>query len=40
MVFFSTDFAQTAAKLRMSPCLGEHELLAVDHDFHQFPLKI
>jgi hypothetical protein len=24
----------------MSPCLGEQELLLVDHVFHQFPLKI
>jgi hypothetical protein len=40
IVFFSTDFAQSAAKLWMSPCLGEQELLSVDHVFHQFTLKI
>jgi hypothetical protein len=39
-MFFSTDFAQIAAKLLMSPCFGEQEVLAVDHVFHQFPLKI
>jgi hypothetical protein len=40
IVFFSTDFAQIAAKLWMSLCLGEQELLAVDQFFHPFPLKI
>jgi hypothetical protein len=40
IVFFSTDFAQTAAKLRMSPHSGEQEVLSVDHVFHQFPFKI
>jgi hypothetical protein len=40
IVFFSTDFAQTAAKLRMSQHSGEQEVLSVDHVFHQFPLKI
>jgi hypothetical protein len=40
MVFFSTDFAQIVAKLWMPPCLREQEMLAVDHVFHQFPLKI
>jgi hypothetical protein len=40
MVFFSTVFAQIDAKLRMSLCFGEPELLAVDQVFHPFPLKI
>jgi hypothetical protein len=40
MVFFSTVFAQIAAKLRMPLCFGEQELLAVDPVFHPFPLKI
>jgi hypothetical protein len=40
LVFFSTDFAQNAAKLWMPPCFGEQEVLAVDQGFHQFPLKI
>jgi hypothetical protein len=39
-VFFSKDFAQSAAKLRMSPYSGEQEMLIVDRVFHQFPLKI
>jgi hypothetical protein len=39
-VFFSTDFAQSTAKLWMPPCLGEQELLAVDQVLHPFPLKI
>jgi hypothetical protein len=39
-MFFSTDFAQIAAKLLMSPCFGEQEVLAVDQVFHQLPLKI
>jgi hypothetical protein len=34
------DFAQTAAKLRMSLSFGKQELLAVDQVFHLFPLKI
>jgi hypothetical protein len=38
--FFSSDFAQSAAKLWMSPCSSEQELLAVDQVFHPFPLKI
>jgi hypothetical protein len=40
IVFFSMDFAQTAAKLRMSLSFGKQELLAVDQVFHLFPLKI
>jgi hypothetical protein len=40
IVFFSTDFAQSAAKLRMSLCFGEREVLPVDQVFHPFPLKI
>jgi hypothetical protein len=39
-VFFSTDFAQITAKLWMSSCFGEQEMLAVEQVFHQFPLKI
>jgi hypothetical protein len=38
-VFFSTDFAQNAAKLWMSPYLSEQGLLSVDHVFHPFPPK-
>jgi hypothetical protein len=38
--FFSTDFAQSAAKLWMSLCSGKQEQLAVGRIFHQFPLKI
>jgi hypothetical protein len=34
------DLAQSAVKLRMPPCFGEQELLAVDHIFQLFPLKI
>jgi hypothetical protein len=40
IVFFSTDFAQIAAKLWMSLSFSEQELLAVDQVFHLFPLKI
>jgi hypothetical protein len=40
IVFFSTDFAQSAAKLLMPPHSGEQELLAVDQVFYLFPLKI
>jgi hypothetical protein len=40
MVFFSTDFAQTTAKLWMPPHSDEQEMLTVDQVFHQFPLKI
>jgi hypothetical protein len=40
MVFFSTVFAQIAAKLRMPLGPGEQELLTVDQVFHPFPLKI
>jgi hypothetical protein len=39
-VFFSTDFAQSAAKLWMPLCSGEQEVLTVDQVFHPFPLKI
>jgi hypothetical protein len=39
MVFFSTVFAQTAAKLWMPLYSGEQELLAVDQVFHPFPPK-
>jgi hypothetical protein len=34
ILFFSIDFAQTAAKLRMSPHSGEQEVLSVDYVFH------
>jgi hypothetical protein len=37
IVFFSTDFAQIAAKLRMSLRFGEREMLIVDHVFPPFP---
>jgi hypothetical protein len=40
IVFFSTDFAHIAAKLRMSLFSGELEMLTVDHIFHPFPPKI
>jgi hypothetical protein len=40
IVFFSMDFAQFEAKLWMSPCFGEQEVLTVDQVFNQFPLKI
>jgi hypothetical protein len=33
------DFAQTAAKLRMSLCFGEQEMLTVDHVFTNFHSK-
>jgi hypothetical protein len=40
MGFFSTDFAEKACQLGMSICVSEQEVLAVDQDFHPFPLKI
>jgi hypothetical protein len=36
MVFFSTDFAQIEAKLWMSLCFGEQEVLSVDQVFTNF----
>jgi hypothetical protein len=39
IVFFSTDFAHIAAKLRMSLFFGEQEMLTVDHVFHPSPPK-
>jgi hypothetical protein len=40
IVFFSTDFAESACQLWMPPCLGEQEVLPVDQVFRPFPLKI
>jgi hypothetical protein len=40
MVFFSTVFAETTAKLSMALDSGEQELLELAELFHQFPLQI
>jgi hypothetical protein len=39
IVFFSRDFAQITAKLWMSPCLGEQEMMSVDQFFTNFLSK-